>query len=131
MLEVRVDDAPELGLELLVLLVRLRLGLGVGIGLEPSRHGVTVSALPTQSQGSSLPPQGERVGALPLEPSRHGVRVRASRRASLGEPPCASSASARQAQTWSMRSSAACPPSPVAKATAGSPRTTASSWCLR
>ena len=97
MLEVRVDDAPELGLELLVLLVRLRLGLGVGIGLEPSRHG---------------------------------VRVRASRRASLGEPSCASSASARQAQTWSMRSSAA-PPSPVAKATAGSPRTTASSWCLR
>ena len=98
MLEVRVDDAPELGLELLVLLVRLRLGLGVGIGLEPSRHG---------------------------------VRVRASRRASLGEPSCASSASARQAQTWSIRSSAACPPSPVAKATAGSPRTTASSWCLR
>ena len=87
MLEVRVDDAPELGLELLVLLVRLSLGLGVGIGLEPSRHGVTVRALPTQGQGSSLPPQGEGwsppARALPPRGEGSSFPARLARRAAV------------------------------------------------
>ena len=57
MLEVRVDDAPELGLELLVLLVRLRVRV---------RGGDRVRALSTRGEGSSLPARLARRAAVRL-----------------------------------------------------------------